>query len=112
AGRALHLEAEGGARTEQVGRRRELQSGIAFSKGDEVAVVDLSRPVILKERAVGDTRDLEVSDLCAVNSVATDDQTRRSLRILVGRRVRDRRSIRNSVNRDRGSRSARTQVST
>src|SRR5258707_9627771 len=47
-----HIKAEGRARTGQVVRGRELQSRVAFRKGDEVVVVNLGRAVVLEQRTV------------------------------------------------------------
>ena len=63
-------------------------AGVTFSKGNEVAVVDRTRPIVLKECATSDARDLEVRDLSPVSRVTSDNETRRCLCILVGRCIR------------------------
>src|SRR5207302_46278 len=71
----LHVEAKGRARAEQICRRRESKSGIAFCEGDEIAVIDWRSAVVLEQRAVRNVRDLELRDLGAINGIATDDET-------------------------------------
>src|SRR5215475_9755597 len=55
-----HREAAVGAAVEG---RRELQARVTFSKGDEIAVIDLGRAVVSEQGAVSDAADHEVSYL-------------------------------------------------
>ena len=54
------------ARRQRAGCRREFQSGCALGQGDEAAVGDRRRAVILIERSAGDAGDLEIGGRAVV----------------------------------------------
>ena len=73
--RGGHVKAERADRTVKVRVGRELQTGVALCNRDEVAVINLRRPIVLEQRAVGHVRDLEDSDVNTVGGVLGDHQT-------------------------------------
>ena len=75
---ALCVKAAGG---DGIKGRRELQSRIAFGKGNKVIVVDCRDTVVLEQTAVGDICNFEMRGRGAVDRIGGNDQTRSCLRI-------------------------------
>ena len=80
-GAGLHREKERRCTAEEIRIRCELQSRLTCGNGNDSAVWNFGRAIVLEQPAVGDAGDFEVSHLRSVNRITIDYQPGISLGI-------------------------------
>ena len=92
---ALFISCNNAKTNKTIETKAEIKKGVAPIADNEVAVVDCSRPVVLKEGAVRNPANLEIAYLSAIDRIARDYETECALRVLIGCRICYRRSVGN-----------------